>query len=252
MTSATTSLPPLFDAHGGRDHAWARIANDLAEALREGVYGPGQRLPSEYSLAQRFAVNRHTVRRSLAALGQRGLVRIAQGSGTYVEDGAVELSLSRRTRHRHNLAQAGLLGGLRVLQACELGADAIQALALAVPAGSPLLCLQVLGEGGGQPLHWSERCFPLPRFAGLDDWVRRTGSITEGFAALGVGDYLRRESRISAQLPSAEVAAHLRQAPGRPVLRVSSVNVDTQGRPIEWAHAWFAGDRVSLMVSHDD
>jgi GntR family phosphonate transport system transcriptional regulator len=48
------------------------------------------------------------------------------------------------------------------------------------------------------------------------------------------------------------VATHLRQAPGRPVLRVSSVNVDTQGRPIEWAHAWFAGDRVSLMVSHDD
>jgi GntR family phosphonate transport system transcriptional regulator len=65
----------------------------------------------------------------------------------------------------------------------------------------------VIGEAEGQPLHFSERFFPLPRFAGLEAVVRESGSITAGFAAHGVDDYTRRESRITAQMPEPEVAA---------------------------------------------
>ena len=81
--------------------------------------------------------------------------------------------------------------------------------------------------------------------------VRETGSITAGFTAHGVADYTRRESRITAELPSAEVAAQLRQPTSRPVLQVESLNVDLAGTPIEWARAWFAGDRVKLAIDHN-
>ena len=60
------------------------------------------------------------------------------------------------------------------------------------------------------------------------------------------------ESRITSQMPDANVAAQLRQPVSRPVLCVESVNVDTEGVPIEFARAWFAGDRVTLTVAHDD
>ena len=95
------------------------------------------------------------------------------------------------------------------------------------------------------------RFFPCPRFAGLDDLVRRSGSITQAFAERGVADYTRRQSRISARLPDADVAAHLKQPAARPALYVSSVNVDPEGVPIEYACTWFAGDRVTLTVDHD-
>jgi GntR family phosphonate transport system transcriptional regulator len=150
------------------------------------------------------------------------------------------------------MALAGLRGALRVLDADTVRATAAQARALRVPARSPLLCLHVMGDAEGQPLHFSERCFPLPRFAGLDDVVRETGSITAGFAARDVTDYTRLESRITAQMPEPALAAHLRQAATRPVLLVESVNVDPAGVPIEYARAWFAGDRVTLTVAHDD
>ena len=55
----------------------------------------------------------------------------------------------------------------------------------------------------------SERFFPLPRFEGLDETIRQTGSITAAFAACGLSDYTRQESRIIAKIPSAEIAAHL-------------------------------------------
>jgi len=252
MTSTTTFQNQPLAARGERESFWTRIATELAEAIGRGVYAPGQRLPSEHALAEQYGVNRHTIRRSLASLCSQGLVRISQGSGTYVEDFAVDLALGKRTRHHQNLAQAGLRGGLQVLDARSVRATAAQARALQVPARSTLLWLRVLGEAEQQPLQISERWFPLPRFANLEAVVRETGSITAAFAAHGVADYTRRESRITALMPDAEVAALLKQAQSRPVLQVESVNVDAQGVPIEYATACFAGDRVKLTVSHDE
>lgn len=250
----TRTLAPDFPTPLLPDPAhsfWARIAHEIADAIGRGIYAPGERLPSEHSLAQQFGVNRHTIRRSLSTLGQLGLVRSTQGSGTYVETFAVDLVLGKRTRHRQSLAQAGLKGGMQVLAAVREKADATVARALQLRTGSPVLHLLVLGDGGGQPLHVGDRFFPLPRFAGLDEHLQHSGSITQAFAHLGVADYTRRDSRISARLPSAEVAEHLQQSTTRPALQVASVNVDAQGQPIEYACVWFAGDRVTLTVDHD-
>ncbi|MBT9474920.1 phosphonate metabolism transcriptional regulator PhnF [Polaromonas sp.] len=250
MTSLTSSAHPLERAP--RESFWTRIASDIAESISRGTYPPGERLPSEHALAELFGVNRHTIRKSLASLSSQGLVRVAQGSGTYVEEFAVDLMLAKRTRHHQSLSQAGLRGGLQVLTTRTQRAAVAQASALKVALRSKLLCLQVLGEAQGQPLHVSERYFPLPRFAGLDAIVGETGSITAAFATLGVADYTRQESRITAQMPDATIAAHLRQPVSRPILQVKSVNVDTAGLPIEFATTWFAGDRVKLTVTHDD
>lgn len=255
MTDATSFFPISGQDSAQspeRDRFWVRIAQDLASAIGRGVYMPGERLPSEHVLAQQFGVNRHTIRRSLADLGQRGLVRSTQGLGTFVETFAVDLVLGRRTRHRQSLVQAGVRGGLRVLQTKTVNAAADEAQALKLALGQPLLWLQTLGEGEGHALHVSERYFPLPRFARLADGVRDSGSITAALADHGVADYMREESRISARLPKAEVAQCLGQPASRPVLLVTSVNIDAQGLPIEYARTWFAGDRVTLTVKHND
>ena len=252
MTAEATALihPPTGIRE--RDSIWSRIAQDLATAIGQGLYAPGIKLPSENQLAAQFGANRHTIRRALAHLGQSGLVRSTQGSGTYVEDLAVDLALGKRTRHQQNLAQAGLRGELRVIDSQTTTANAEQATALQVTLHSPLLYLKVVGEGAGQPLHVSERFFPLPRFAQLADIVTRTGSITAGFVHHGVTDYLRQESRISARLPSKEVAMLLGQSFSRPVMLVKSLNIDPDQIPIEFAYAWFAGDRVTLTVTHHE
>ena len=247
-----TTLTSQADAsQPARESFWLRIATQIAEAISGGIYPPGQRLPSEHALAEQFGVNRHTIRKSLASLSSQGLVRVTQGSGTYVEDFAVELMLGKRTRHRQSLAQVGLRGGLQVLQASTVRANSAQAKALALPVRSKLLCLNVLGEAEGQILHVSERFFPLPRFDGLDTAIVQTGSITAAFAACGLTDYTRQESRITAQMPQAAIAAQLRQPASRPVLEVTSVNIDGAGTPVEFATTWFAGDRVKLSIHHD-
>ncbi|MBA4255986.1 MAG: phosphonate metabolism transcriptional regulator PhnF [Polaromonas sp.] len=241
---------PTHANHPPRDSFWVRIATELADAIAQGQYTPGQRLPSEHALAQQFGVNRHTVRRSLASLCSQGLLRATQGSGTYVEDFAVELVLSSRTRHRQNLALSGMKGKLQVLESQTVPASSVVALKLCVPEDSPLLWLRVLADVEAQPLSLSERHFPLQRFPDLESVLRSTGSLTQAFAAHGVHDYTRRESRVTADMPDTALAAHLHMPTTRPVLRVDSLNVDAMGSPIEWARAWFPADRVALNVDH--
>ncbi len=234
-----------------RESLWATIAEQLTQDIARGEHPPGARLPTEHRLAQQFGANRHTVRRALSSLAARGLVRMVQGSGTYVEDFAVDVALGRRTRHSENMLAAGLEGELQVVRWLHLRANAEIAYALELPPRSRVLQIDVLGLANSRPLHFSQRWFPLPRFEGLASGVEQTGSITRAFAMRGVADYQRRESRIAAILPDALVAQFLRQPAQRPVLQVHSVNVDLQGTPIEYATAWFAGDRITLKVRHD-
>ena len=176
---------------------------------------------------------------------------MVQGSGTYVEEFAVDLVLGRRVRHSESLQLAGFSGGLRVLEADTYRSSAALSRTLNIAPHSNVLRLKVLGVANDRPLHVSERFFPLPRFTGLDTLVQQSGSITKAFLALGVEDYMRYESRIAAVLPTTEVATLLLQSVARPVIQVSSVNVDTKGIPVEAATTFFAGDLVTLLVQSD-
>ncbi len=61
------------------------MADSIEQAIADGTYARDTRLPGELEIAETHRVNRHTVRRALAALAERGLVRAERGSGTYVE-----------------------------------------------------------------------------------------------------------------------------------------------------------------------
>lgn len=60
------------------------IAKELEALIREGLWGPGEHLPSERVLAERFRVSRVSVREALRLLEASGLVEIRHGDGAKV------------------------------------------------------------------------------------------------------------------------------------------------------------------------
>src|SRR6201999_3997565 len=64
---------------------WRLVADGIERGIADGTYTQGEKLPGETEIAETYRVNRHTVRRALATLAERGLVRAERGSGTYVE-----------------------------------------------------------------------------------------------------------------------------------------------------------------------
>jgi len=103
------------------------LVNLLSRTFLEGDVRPGDRLPSERQLAERFSVSRPVVREAMQRLRERGLIHTAPGSGTYLrESGALDWArpLDALSRHRaatiRELVEARLMLELR---AAELACD---------------------------------------------------------------------------------------------------------------------------------
>ena len=63
------------------------IVQQIEESILRGALKPGDQLPAERELAQRFGVSRTAVREAVKALGEKGLVESFSGRGTFITDG---------------------------------------------------------------------------------------------------------------------------------------------------------------------
>lgn len=223
---------------------WRQIAATLKGAIADGSCGPGSRLPTESELSLRFGVNRHTVRRALEELSREGLVRVEQGRGTFVAEDVLDYTVESRTRfsewiRRHNKEPSG-----EVLQLREIPADAQVAAGLDVRAGTKIVLLERLGLADGRPVSLTRHHF---RVAGMLDALRNHSSITEAFKAVGVDDYQRQVTRVTARLPTPTEAEHLRMPRNRPVLATENVNVDRGRSVVEYAIGCYPTPRVQMV-----
>lgn len=74
MPLATTQRSGLVD----------QVINQLREAIRQGEWPLGERIPTESELVASLGVGRNTVREAVRALAHSGLLEVRQGAGTYV------------------------------------------------------------------------------------------------------------------------------------------------------------------------
>lgn len=228
---------------------WRRVEAALAEAVRAGRIKGGERLPTEPELARRFGVNRHTVRRAIAALAGRGLVRAEQGRGTFVTDVLVDYPLGPRTRFSAALLGQGREPAHRLIDVVSLAAAPEVAAALGLSAGARVVRTRAVGTADGRPISVGTGFLPEARFPDLAGRLDLLGaSMTAVFESYGLADYRRRSTRVLARRPEPEEARLLRQAPGAPVLVTEAVDVDPGGRPLRFGVTAFAGERVQIVV----
>src|SRR5271156_2342831 len=63
---------------------YEQIVQQIEESILKGTLKPGDQLPAERELAQRFGVSRTAVREAVKALREKGLVEAYSGRGTFV------------------------------------------------------------------------------------------------------------------------------------------------------------------------
>jgi len=235
-------------ARGGGHAVWRQIVEHLAADIDAGRLQPGARLPNEMALAETFSVNRHTVRRALAELAAKGLVRASIGRGTFVELPRLAYPIGPRTRFTEIVESGGREASGELISSDSLVASAEVARRLNLPEGASVLRLVTRRSADGVPVAYGTSFLPLPRFAGLAERWAEYRSITKAFADFGVADYSRAETRITAREAAADEAAELDLAARCIVMVLESLNVDSAGVPIQLTRSLFAADRVELVV----
>src|SRR6266853_1844256 len=83
---ATASGQPVYKTVR-TSRLYEQIVQQIEESILKGVLKPGDQLPAERELAQRFGVSRTAVREAVKALREKGLVEAYSGRGTFITDG---------------------------------------------------------------------------------------------------------------------------------------------------------------------
>ncbi|WP_425283276.1 phosphonate metabolism transcriptional regulator PhnF [Martelella endophytica] len=226
---------------------WRQIADSIRQSIASGEYSGT--IPPETLLAERFGVNRHTVRAAVSALSREGVLRSERGRGTFIirQDSYV-FPISRRTRFSEGLSEQARVFDGALLGADQEMADAALARRLSLEAGAPVIRLETLRRADGIALSRATSWFPAGRFAGIADAYREEGSITRAFRRLGLADYVRRETEVTASHASPDDCLALGLSAGAIVLVAQSLNTDLDGVPVQYAVTRFAADRVRLAM----
>lgn len=227
---------------------WKQIEKKLLSDICDGVFSPGDKMPTEMELVRRFGVNRHTVRRAMAALVDSNVVRVEQGRGAFVQEQILDYPLGSKTRFSQIVTGRHRLPDKRLISSEVLKASATVAQFLDVKPGTRVIELYSVSEADGVPLAVATSYLPAARFDGIVEIFIQTKSLTEAFKRFGIDDYSRKTTRISATLPSTRAASLLKQAKNRPVISTESIDVDSAGVPIEYGVTAFSSDRVQLIV----
>jgi len=71
-------------------HRSSEVVAELEQEILRGTLTPGERLPSEEKLCERFNASRTVIREAIQQLRGRGLLRTLKGSGSYIADPSLE------------------------------------------------------------------------------------------------------------------------------------------------------------------
>jgi GntR family phosphonate transport system transcriptional regulator len=226
---------------------YRQISEKLAREVRE-HHAPGSQLPPEPVLAERFAVNRHTLRHAIDELIDTGLLERRRGRGVFVLDGVLNYSIHKHTRFTKSLEAAGNATESAVLRKQVIPARDGVARRLALAESAAVLWVETLRKVNDRPFSVISHFMP----AALAEPVRANyeGGSLHDFIATHLGLKLERQySLITAQLPQGDDATLLGIARHQPVLRIKSLNSDVATRrPVEYALSRLRGDRVELEV----
>jgi GntR family transcriptional regulator len=226
------------------------IADDLRHQITTGRIKPGERLPSEAGLADRYKVSTVTLRSALAVLQGEGLVEKIHGKGNFVR------------RPLRKIVYVGGWGTLDPWTAAEAAlhvtvrSATVQAhghltTLLKVPTGSPLAEFVCIGYEGESP-HGLARIY-IPRDLApvgvLDDEPTCREAATR-FAVLSAPPAAVRET-VCARPPTPDETSTLRTTSTAPVLAITRVATGPTGRVVEAALLVFPGDRVDAVFTTD-
>lgn len=93
-----------------------RVINQIKQDITAEKYKAGEKIPAEPELMKLYNVGRSTIREAIKTLAMSGVLKVQQGSGTFVNNNFQELSIEQRLKR----ARFGDINAVRALLEKEI------------------------------------------------------------------------------------------------------------------------------------
>jgi GntR family transcriptional regulator len=226
------------------------IYHQLYEILRHnilrGEWRPGDMLPPESELIERYKVSRITVRQALEALVNEGLIYRQQGRGTFVAHPTVAQNLVRIISFTEDMRQRGLEPGTRLLFAGLTPALPEIAEQLNIEPGEELACLERLRLANGEPMSIEESYLVHRYCPGVLQRDYTASPLREALERKYGLRLIRARQLIRASLASDKLARLLSIRPKSALLFIERISYSQQDVPVEFLRIYYRADRYAL------
>lgn len=241
----------MSELRAGSIPLYQQLAARLRRQIADGVYRPGDRLPSEAELCAQFGVSRITVRAALDQLVDAGLLWRQRGKGTFVTAPLVEHELIRLTDFVEDMAAAGLRPASRITHFGEEYAPPDVAAQLDVGRRTPVVRLDRLRLADDTPIAFDVTYLPLRYGRLLDKHTLETETIyhvleTQYKIPIVSGTFVIESGRATPEL-----AAQLEVERNMPLLIIQRVSYSERRDPIYFQRRYYRSDRVRYRVELD-
>lgn len=221
---------------------------ELRQAITDGEFPLGSKLPNEEELRGRFKVSRITLREAVSGLIEDGLVVRRQGSGTYVTQRPnLRNSLDSNFSYTEYLERSGVRASKRILETSIVPSTEHTAQALTIEPGTPVVQVRRVRIAGDQPAIYSIDTLPGELADPARDRKLFTGSLYR-LLADRKHPVAHAEASITPVVADAELAEILAVAEGTPLQHIEQVDFDSHGRAVMHSLEWHVPTVMELTV----
>ncbi|NLC52294.1 MAG: GntR family transcriptional regulator [Firmicutes bacterium] len=221
----------------------------LEQQIDDGVWSPGEKIPSEAELQQMFGISRTTVRLAIKELIVEQKLVTVQGRGTFVVEPKVENTLPELTSFTEDIQEKGFQPGSTVLSVTrEQASDSVRK-ALQMEEDGEVLKLARLRTIDGAPVGLHVAYLNTALLRGKTDLSIAENeslySVLERDHGLKICD---AQETIEA-LPADAYRSTLLEVPeGFPLLHLRRITYLESGEPVEYVKMWYRADRYRYSV----
>lgn len=224
------------------------LAETLRQEISQGIYKPGDALPTEHELMRKYNLSSTTVRRAVHDLVREGWIYRRAGKGTFVKRSKLEERLVRLTSFAEEMRNRNITPHFNLVRAEAVPAPCEVAAALQVPENQPVYLIERVQLANDESIalacgYWQYDAGK--RLSELDlDSISLYEALEETFNVL----LIEADESISAAVADGRCARALGIPRQSPLLVRRRISYTMEMHPVEYTVTYYRADRYEYKI----
>lgn len=232
----------------GRTQLYYQLYDILYDDIKKGVYKPGELLPTEKELIERYEISRVTVRKAMDMLLNEGIIAKRRGYGSFVQNRKLGQTLNKVLHFSNEMEKQGYKSSSKMLINEKVYANKTIAEALSIPEGTPLIHVNRLRFANDEPM-CIESAFLV--------YDMCPSVLEHNFSEMSLRNFLyekyniiwkRAYQKIFAINSNSRISKDLNIKDGDPIIYIERISYTQNDKPGEYLQSYYRGDCFYLTA----
>jgi GntR family frlABCD operon transcriptional regulator len=228
---------------------YATVRQRLLDDIAQGIYLPGQQIPTESDLCTLYNVSRIAIRKAITELVKDGVLIRWQGKGTFVQSNKVENALLTVSGFTDFGVSQGKPTREEVIEQERVSSDPFCERLNIAGNGEMFRLLRVMYLDN-EPLFIDCSWIPLSRYPGFDQVYHAGASTYKLFQQKYDSRVVSDKKTIDIFTATKAEALRLQCELGEPLFRISKIAYDQNDKPVHYSELFCRANRVTLTIDN--